>query len=204
MARAHCINLLLCFAAIAVDLGAATEDELDEAGCHKAFDSLSRPPLLRAEFSQVKTLPEVTRPLRATGNLVVSKDLGVILKTTSPEFAKGTKALPAGPDPIGSNPVEVRINGMIKSVLAGDLEPLLAYFSAKGRGTPGHHVVTLIPKSAEVKGAVTSIEVRFGQHLEDVIISEAGGGSLRLSFTGHRTAPPLTADELNSLKSPVR
>jgi hypothetical protein len=204
MAPSHFIKILLLMSAPAAGLSAASENELDEAGCRKAFGHLSRPPVLRAEFTQEKTLPEVTRTLRATGDLTVSRDHGVILRTISPEFTKGTKVLPAGSKPIGSNPVEIRINGMIRSVLAGDLEPLLAYFSAKGVREGHMYLLTLTPKSAEVKGAVTAIEVRFSEHLEDVLVREAGGGSLRLNFKGHRTEPPLTADELSLLTSSGR
>lgn len=198
------ISLLLLLVSSTSDLRAADGKSLDEPACRQAFEALGRPSVLRAEFSQEKTLPEVARTLRASGELVVSSEHGVILRTLAPEFAKGTKVLPSHGRPAGSNPVEIRVNGMIKAVLAGEFDPLLTYFTAQGRRQDGRTIVTLTPKVAEIRGALTSIEIHFGERLEQVLVQEAGGGSLRLTFKGYRTTPPLTEAEALSLTASGR
>ena len=171
---------------------------LDEAACREAFAAIGRPPLLRAEFTQEKTLPDVARPLRANGELLVSAEHGVILRTLSPEFARTTKVMPLAPGATDKPGVEARISRMIRAVLAGEYGPLAEFFSAQGRRDGAHLHLTLTPKSADVRSALRSIELRFGTYLEVVDINEAAGSRVRLTFSGFRPSPGLSADERRS------
>ena len=177
---------------------AASPVLLDEAACREAFAAIGRPPLLRAEFTQEKTLPDVARPLRANGERLVSAEHGVILRTLSPEVARTTKVMPLAPGATDKPGVEARISRMIRAVLAGEYGPLAEFFSAQGRRDGAHLHLTLTPKSADVRSALRSIELRFGTYLEVVDINEAAGSKVRLMFSGFRPTPDLSADERRS------
>lgn len=188
--------LLLC--SIVPHARAAPPLVLDETACREAFAAIGRPPLLRAEFTQEKTLPDVARPLRAKGELLVSAELGVILCTLSPEFARSTKVMPLSRPNTDRPGIEARISRMIQAVLAGEYGPLAEFFSAQGRRDGNRLHITLTPKSAEVRSALQSIELHFGTYLELVDINEAAGSKVRLMFSGFRPTPDLSADERRS------
>ncbi len=190
------IGLLLTFHAVVMPAWAGSTTPLDENGCREAFRAVLRPPLLRAEFTQEKTLPDVARTLRTKGELLVSAEYGVILRTLSPEFATSTKVMPLRPKADERRDIEARISRMIRSVLAGEYAPLTEFFTLQGRREGARAIITLTPKSPEVRSALRSIELSFGTYLEEVVLDEAAGSKVRLAFTGFRQTPALTADEL--------
>lgn len=195
MRRGFIINLFLLVAATFPAFGEQAK-RLDEAACRAAFAALPRPETLRADFAQEKTLPDVAKPLRTQGELLVSAQHGVILRTLQPAFAQGSRVLPL-PRP-GQEPanLEARIGRTVQSVLSGDFGPLSAVFAAEGERAEGRLTVVLTPKTAQVKAALTRLTLRFGEHLEEVMVDEATGGRIVLRFSRFRTAPAATAQEL--------
>jgi hypothetical protein len=195
MRRVSTVYLLLLLS-LGADGRAETDGGLDEAACRAALAALPRPPLLRAAFTQEKTLPDVAKPMRAEGELVVAAEHGVILRTLRPAFAQATRviALPRTAQPAGN--LEARIGRMVQAVLCGDFGPLSEHFVAHAARRDGKLHVRLDPKSAQTKEVIAAITLRLGEHLEEILVEEASGGRIRLSFSGFRTAPPLDADEL--------
>jgi hypothetical protein len=195
MRRDFIINLLLLALSSLPVLGEEAS-RLDEAACRAAFAALPRPETLRADFTQEKTLPDVAKPLRTQGELLVSAQHGVILRTLQPAFAQGSRVLPL-PRP-GQEPanLEARIGRTVQSVLSGDFGPLTAVFAAEGERADRRLTVVLTPKTPQVKAALTRLTLRFGEHLEEVVVEEAGGGRIVLRFARFRPAPAPTAQEL--------
>lgn len=169
---------------------------LDEAGCRAAFAALPRPDVLRADFTQEKTLPEVTKPLRTQGELLVSAQEGVLLRTLRPAFAQGVRYLPLPRPGQAPGNLEARIGQTIQSVLSGDFAPLSEFFAASGERSGDRLTIVLTPKTAQVKSALTRLTLRFGQRLEEITVEESTGGRIRLQFANFRTAPAPTDEEL--------
>lgn len=169
---------------------------LDETACREAMAKLARPDVLRADFLQEKSLPDVSRPLQAKGELVISLRHGVILRTLRPEFAKAVKIMPLVRTQPRASDVEARIGYLIQSVLAADYEPLSELFTATGEQAPGRLRLRLVPRSDELRKVIAGIELSFGEHLEEVRVSEGSGGVIRLTFSGFTSGTSLTAAEL--------
>ena len=169
---------------------------LDETACRQAMAKLAKPDVLRAVFTQEKSLPDVSRPLQAKGELVVSLRHGVILRTLRPDFAKGVKVMPLVRTPPRPSDVEARIGYLIQSVLAADYEPLSELFAATGEQGPARLRLRLVPRSDELRKVIVRIELTFGEHLEEVRVSEGSGGVIRLAFSGFAAGTALTAAEL--------
>jgi len=169
---------------------------LDETACREAMAKLARPDVLRADFLQEKSLPDVSRPLQAKGELVISLRHGVILRTLRPDFAKGVKVMPLVRTPPKASDVEARIGYLIQSVLAADYEPLSELFAATGEQGPARLRLRLVPRSDELRKVIVRIELTFGEHLEEVRVSEGSGGVIRLAFSGFAAGTALTAAEL--------
>jgi hypothetical protein len=170
--------------------------QLDETACRQAMAKLARPDILRADFLQEKSLPDVSRPLQAKGELVVSLRHGVILRTLRPDFAKGVKVMPLVRTPPRASDVEARIGYLIQSVLAADYEPLSELFVATGEQGAGRLRLRLVPRSDELRKVIAGIELTFGEHLEEVRVSEGSGGVIRLAFSGFTAGTTLTDAEL--------
>ena len=187
-------SLLLC--SLLPLAWAASPSPLDEKACREVLAAVARPPLLRADFVQEKTLPDVSRPLQASGELVVSLRHGVILRTLRPEFAKGSKVMPLVSTPPRPSDVEARIGYLIQSLLAADYAPLSELFSATGEQTPGRLRLRLVPRSGELRNVINSVELNFGEHLEEVRVVEGAGSVIRLSFSRFATGPKLTEAEI--------
>jgi hypothetical protein len=196
------IIILLLLTCVAGPVGRAAEPTpLDEAACRAAFAALPRPAILRAEFTQEKSLPEVAKPLRTRGELLVSAQDGVILRTLQPAFAQGTRVIPLlRPGRAPAN-LEARIGQTIQAVLAGDFKPLAEFFTATGQRTGDQLTVTLTPKTPQVKEVISRLTFRFGAHLDEVAVEEATGGRIRLAFSNFREGPAPTAEELQGFAS---
>lgn len=200
MRRLSTVSLLL-LVSFATGAGAEATAVLDESACKAALASLPRPPLLRAEFTQEKTLPDVAKPMRAEGELVVSAEHGVILRTLRPAFAQATRviALPRPDQPAGN--LEARIGRMVQALLCGDFGPLSEHFAASAERREGKLVVRLSPRSAQTREVIAAITLRLGVHLEELVVDEASGGRIQLRFSGFRTGPALDPGELRSFDS---
>lgn len=180
---------------------AQEQANLDEAACKVAFAALPRPTTLRAAFNQEKSLPDVTKPLRAQGEILVSGPHGVILRTLQPAFAQSTRVIPLPRPGQAAANLEARIGQTIQSVLAGDFAALADLFAAAGQRHGKELQITLTPKPPQVKEAISKISLRFHTYLEEIVVEEAGGSRVRLVFSGFRVAPPATAEEIQAFNA---
>jgi hypothetical protein len=92
--------------------------------------------------------------------------------------------------------VEARIGYLIQSLLAADFAPLSELFSATGEQSPGRLRLRLVPRSGELRNVINSVELNFGEHLEEVSVVEGAGSVIRLSFSRFATGPKLTEAEI--------
>jgi hypothetical protein len=74
-------------------------------------------------------------------------------------------------------------------------------FSATGEADGPRLTITLTPKSVQVKEVISRLTLRFDSHLEEVVVEEATGGRIRMTFSGFRAGPPPTAEELQGFAS---
>jgi outer membrane lipoprotein-sorting protein len=162
-------------------------------------------PVLRAEFSQTKTLAAMRKPFRIAGHFTYARNTGVLWQVASPYTvtyvidARGTVEI--GPDGqrktrAGREAAGAAQAGQImQALLSADLAPLQSSFVLDPvRDAAGWHV-TLTPHSAEIARHLERITVAGNTAVERVDIFEAGGDHTEIRFTAIQRDTRLTNAE---------
>lgn len=196
------LGFLKTFLLITLTLGAHAEPtgplSLDANACQAAIATLPHPPVLRAEFTQQKLLPDIAKPIEASGELIVADKLGVILKTLRPDFARSTRVIPLVSNNTNPGNLESRINLIVQSILSGEFSSVSNFFNAKGTRTGSRLTILLTPKSPQVAQAISQISLTFETYLNEIVVSDTSGGYLRFNFSNYSSAPPLSPEELKN------
>ena len=160
--------------------------------------------LLHADFTQTRTLAALSRPLKATGSLVLSRDQGVIWQVRKPlslcyvitpggikEFGPDGTAKPKGAK---DGPVVAQIGRILQSLLQGKWSALDDYFTIRAEGRPEAWKINLAPKP-QTAAFLKGIQLSGGRTIDRVILQEPGGDRMELAFERPRTQDPLTEAE---------
>ena len=172
---------------------------------------LAKPVLLRGEFVQEKQLHGFRNPLKSSGDFLLLRERGIAWNTRVP-FASSTRltrrkllaTLPDGSTQVlidaGASPGMAAVNSLLMALVAGDLDALATRFALKEtlRGDAGWSLA-LQPRDATLKQAFSSIVLDGDRYVRGVQISEPGGDTTRIRFSGLRETPPATRQEAAQL-----
>jgi hypothetical protein len=164
--------------------------------------------IVHVDFTQTRTLAALTRPLKASGSLVLARDLGVIWalrRPTALTYVMGPKGLmvvnAAGRRERKSArevPVVAQMGRVFSGLIQGDWNSLEAYFTVAGEGTPQHWEVTLLPKP-QTAAFLKKVQLSGGRFIERIRVIEASGDLMELAFEHQRLDLPLTEGETRLL-----
>ena len=186
--------LLLTFTANAADLMADVRARLGQ------------PAVLRGEFEQSKQVVGFKKALLSKGDFLVARDRGVIWRTREP-FAGVLKLTPneivatqggalAFKLSANTEPTVRVINGVMFSLLNGDVAALAEQFKIEGVAEAKSWSLTLVPKQAAFAKIMTRIELSGDVYVRRIAMDEANGDRTVIQF--HKQAPEpakLSADE---------
>lgn len=159
---------------------------------------------IHLDFSQTRTLAALSRPLKASGSLVLAKDQGVIWELKRPVAityvmgpqgllvvnSDGTRDRKTAQD----NPVVAQMGRIFTAVTQGDWKALGSFFTVTGEGRPDHWEVTLLPK-AQAQTFVKAVKLDGGRFIDRIRLEEPGGDRTELVFQHQRVDAPLTGAE---------
>lgn len=165
---------------------------------------LRNTPLLHVDFVQTRTLAALSRPLKSSGSLVLSRDQGVIWQVKKPLSllyvvgsqgilelgADGKKKVTTSKDV----PVIAQMGRILKSLLQGRWSAVEDYFTVKAEGRPEKWEVTLTPR-AQTAAFLQRVQVMGGRFIERVRVVEASGDRMELAFERPRADEPLSERE---------
>ena len=184
----------------------------DDALLTEIAARVANSPVLRAEFSQTKTLAAMRKPFRIAGHFTYARDAGVLWQVASPYAvtylidAHGTVEI--GPDGLrktrsGREAAGAAQAGQImQALLSADLAPLESHFVLDPARVPDGCQVTLTPRSAEVAHHLTHITVAGNTAVEQVNIVEAGGDHTEIRFTAIQRDTQLNTAEATLFARP--
>lgn len=169
---------------------------------------LKEPEVVHADFSQVRTLPALSRPLKQSGSLVMAKGRGVLWQVRKPltlTYVIGAKGLMVV-DAEGRKerraaqelPVVGQMGRIFQALAQGDWHTLEAWFAIAGTGTPSRWEVKLTP-IAQAAGFIRSVRITGGRFVETLQIDQPGGERMELRFTGQRIDLPVSETEARLL-----
>lgn len=160
---------------------------------------LSTAAVQRGTFEQLKHVKGFKRPLKSSGNYVVTKGQGVQWQTLKPFPSE----LSVKADEISSKqgdtevfrldaktePTVRLITQLLFSLLAGDLTALEEHFTANGKVGTSSWAIELKPKAPGLQKVFSSIALKGDASVREVQIDELSGDSTSISLSPDSKTP---------------
>jgi hypothetical protein len=157
---------------------------------------LAKPDRLCGRFEQTKQLAGMKRPLASSGRFCVVAGKGVLWRTLKP-FPNTLRLTPDEIVNVQGGRVAMRleakqeptvrmINGVLFSLLAGDLGQLDSLFEVEGSADSGWKV-SLKARSPALAKAIGTIALDGDSYVRNIHISEASGDRTDISFFDMKT-----------------
>lgn len=185
---------LACFSAQAQDLAQSVKQQL------------AQPQVLRGEFEQSKQVQGFAKPLVSRGAFLVARERGVLWTTRTPFASRlrltrdeilatqGNGAVAFRLDASKEPSVRV-INGLMFSLLNGDLGGLEQHFKIEGNADAKAWSLVLTPKSSALAKLMNRIELAGDKHVRSIRIDEANGDKTAIRFSGQASEPAVLSAE---------
>ena len=201
--------MIPCFAMLCLLFAVPAQASDDVVAAVKA--QLDQPEVLRGNFAQSKQIEGFSKPLLSSGDFIVSRERGVLWRTAKP-FPSVLKLTRDEIVASQGNAVTFRlsadsepsvriINGMMISLLNGDVAGLDQQFTMSGTTTAGAWSLDLKPKQAAFAKLIRAIALKGDAHVREIAIDEANGDNTQIRFSDQISVPEmLSADELERFK----
>lgn len=160
---------------------------------------LAKPDQLCGRFDQVKRLAGMKKPLASNGRFCVVAGKGVLWRTLKPFPStlrlKRDEIVHLQGDRVAmrleasQEPTVRMINGVLFSLLAGDLGQLDSLFEVDGSVTGDTWKVALKAKSAALARAVGAISLEGGAYVRSIQMNEESGDRTEITFSDIKTGP---------------
>ena len=143
-------------------------------------------PVVRGQFTQLKTVQGFKQPLKSSGDFVVARGKGIAWQVRQP-FAstlivKPDSLLSRGADgkvamqmKAQDEPVLRTINAMLFAVMAADLPQLGQYFEVTGQVQGKNWALHLVPRDPMLAQWLQAVDLRGAQFVQEVQLQEARG-----------------------------
>lgn len=167
---------------------------------------LAQPDVMCGRFDQAKQLVGIRKPLLSSGRFCVVKGSGVVWRTLKPfpgtlrltrdqivQFQGERVALRLD---ARNEPVVKMVNGVLFSMLAGDLGQLDTLFETSGTVAPQSWQVQLKARNPALARAIGTIRLEGNTHVQAIFMDEASGDRTAISFSEIRAGrEAMTAEE---------
>ncbi|MFC7422173.1 outer membrane lipoprotein carrier protein LolA [Iodobacter arcticus] len=160
-------------------------------------ERLAQPDALRGEFEQNKQVSGFKKPLISRGDFLAARDMGVLWRTKTP-FASTLKLsrdeIVAKQDgavafrlSASKEPSVRMINGLLFSLMNGDVSSLGELFKIEGSVNGKSWQLTLTPKQATLGKIMSKIELSGDQFVRRILLDEANNDQTLIRFTAQNT-----------------
>lgn len=170
-------------------------------------ERLTQPAVLRGDFEQSKQVQGFARPLVSRGSFLVARERGVLWQVRTP-FASQLRltrdeivstqeggAVAFRLD-AGKEPAVRMINGLMFSLLNGDVSALSEHFRIEGHVEGRSWQLQLVPRQAALTRLMTRVELVGDSHVRSIRIDEANGDRTTIRFSAQSSEPArLSPDE---------
>lgn len=190
-------RILAIVATVALVVGAASAHAAAPVAQIQAM--LAKPDQLCGRFDQVKRLAGMKKPLASEGRFCVVAGKGVLWRTLKPFpntlRLKRDEIVHLQGDRVAmrleasQEPTVRMINGVLFSLLAGDLGQLESLFEVDGSVDGERWKVALKAKSAALARAVGAISLEGGAYVRSIQMVEESGDRTEIVFSEIKTGP---------------
>lgn len=171
----------------------------------KAFAEMTSHAVIRGNFKQTKSIPQLNKEFVSNGTFVIANGNGILWNTETPFASKlsisDTKMVQVNANGNRSeikaeeNIVFAQISKTIQSVFSGNTKKLEEEFKVYFKKQGDNWEIGLIPKEAAVQKAIASIELSGGTWLTTVKLIDGSKSPLLYELSNPKPADKLTAEE---------
>ena len=164
---------------------------------------------LRADFTQTKQLPALTRPFVVNGTLFYQRGEGIIWRIEKPYryiyLLQAERITEIAPD--GSHKIRdtrdfaalAQINQVFQAMMQADFDILKRHFTLETSGNDTNWQVRLQPKQGVVQQSLREVLANGSKHVDEILISGVNGDSTRIVFSASRENVAPGAEETRLL-----
>lgn len=164
-------------------------------------------PIVRAEFTQIKQMAAMKRPLITSGRLVYSRRYGVLWQIEQPyriSYMLGEeKIVEIGTDGVRKErglrevPGLAQVGRIFRAMLGANAVALRESFNVAVQGDADKWEIELKPRQSQLAQFLTGLQLSGGHFVETIRIGEAGGDTAQIRFHNTRGASALSEPELS-------
>ncbi|MDR3158651.1 MAG: outer membrane lipoprotein carrier protein LolA [Zoogloeaceae bacterium] len=166
---------------------------------------LTSSPVIRGEFQQTRKLAQIKKPLVSHGRFLVARNYGVLWENTRPftqitrlthgeilqtDGKKTLMKLDASKEPV----VKI-VNGILFSVLSGDVAALAQTFDYHGKAEGKNWQLEFTPRDKNLAQMIRALRLAGERDIASVEMENAAGDVTRIEFRAQTYARELSADE---------
>lgn len=157
----------------------------------------------QARFEQEKQVAGLSQPLKASGELLLVRDLGLWWQQQKPfpltlvlTPTRMVQQMAGQPATVIDNPQLLEFSQMLLALFGSDEATLSRYFSIDFHSTETGWQLVLVPTLAPLDKVFASLTLSGLGQLDQLLIADKQGDSTRIRFTAWRDrALPLTPEE---------
>ncbi|CAD7492526.1 outer-membrane lipoprotein carrier protein [Aeromonas dhakensis] len=156
-----------------------------------------------ARFEQEKQVAGLSQPLKASGELLLVRDLGLWWQQQKPfpltltlTPTRMVQQMAGQPATVIDNPQLLEFSQMLLALFGSDEATLSRYFSIDFHSTEDGWQLVLVPTLAPLDKVFASLTLSGEGQLDQLLIADKQGDSTRIRFSDWRERPlPLTPEE---------
>ncbi len=168
-------------------------------------------PVVRGEYTQLKTLKMFKQPLHSSGHFLLSEQQGLQWSQRQPfpvslvltknklsqQFSKQSPQIIGVKD----NPLIFYFSHLFLSVFKGDLTALSEQFKMQLKGGNKNWSLLLVPKGAPLNKVFKQIKISGAKYINQLLLTELSGDTTKITFTHQGSKPAkLTKHEQATFK----
>lgn len=196
----HLIAALLVF--VTAPLLAAEPDVLARIGAQ-----IEQHTVVRAEFTQIKQMAALKRPLVNSGRLVFSRRHGVLWQIEQPyrmSYVLGEeRIIEISADgarrerSLREIPGLAQVGRVFRAILGANAVALREIFDVSVQGDPTKWEIELKPRQSQLAQFLSSLKLSGGRFVESIRIEEVGGDETQIRFRNTQGTDAPSATELH-------
>lgn len=156
-----------------------------------------------ARFEQEKQVAGLSQPLKASGELLLVRDLGLWWQQQKPfpltlvlTPTRMVQQMAGQPATVIDNPQLLEFSQMLLALFGSDEATLSRYFSIDFQSSEAGWQLVMVPTQAPLDKVFASLTLSGQGQLDQLLIADKQGDSTRIRFSDWRERPlPLTPEE---------
>ncbi|MBW9461331.1 outer membrane lipoprotein carrier protein LolA [Kluyvera sp. EC_51] len=164
-------------------------------------------PVIRAHFSQTRTIKDLPQPLRSQGTMLIARDQGLLWDQTSPfpmqlllddkRMVQAINGQPPQTITAENNPQMFQFNHLLRALFQADRTVLEQNFRVEFKDMgEGNWTLRLTPTTTPLDKIFATINLAGKDYLERIALNDKQGDRTEIALSQHQLMPAqLTDDE---------